>query len=328
MLLQAFALSGQDYIIRYRVYTRTVQVKDLSIYNGEVRYTQVSDGYVVEKPISKLVSITFNTDGIKEVGFVEYGLDTLQCSIDSIVSRSIYYHEVTGESQSIEKGVVFCVQFSKLHDIPDIGVSRAAFLRTQDKVYDEMKKIVRRDSREVDYLKLISLNGDKLEVLLNVRGNEIISYVNCTEVACLILMTMQEQVVGSTNSDFILSPSGRYLPVSLRKVAGQQVEYKTIVYGNPVKLQQKKEEIIGVFFHDYSKPVQVSSTEGIYPLNERNKSQVKAKFDFNLGMGYLLALYPEDASSELKKYIDEMRLGFTLDANLDVHFANNYGLGV
>jgi hypothetical protein len=327
ILLNFHELKGQDFIIKYKAYQKKNLVKDLSIQNDIIQYTNISDGTISARPIREVLNINFVYEGTYEIGLIIHDLETISCNVDSISAKSVFFSQGNGIAQQIPKGLVFYVQFGRLDNLSRYNVNPQNFIKSQSKPLSQVKKIIFKDGREVDILKIISLKNDRIDILVKSRGYETNTYINCSELTSAIFSELADLNGINSSREYILSSEGRFVPISVKKIELNHVKYSTIAYGNVIELEQQKESIAAIFFHDYTENKIESFAKENSNTNQKGELKFRAKFDFNMGMGYLLSIIPENATSENEDYLNEMRRGFTYDANLNIYFSNGFGIG-
>lgn len=317
---------GQDVILKLFLNEKPIYCNDISIKESRVSFKNIDDGKIYEYSLNDVSRINFNANQPNEIYIPKLQLDTIRCKVDSISLTELYFRVGDGQQQVLSKESVYCVQFNNIRT-ETIDLYSNKFLQLNAVQYSNKPKIIRKDGSQIGVNYITSLNGDRLEFRLIKNGVERNTYIDVND----IFSYVNKEPVGERKtipiSDFIVSSDGKFLEAIVTQVNDGTVDY--IVNGSFKTVTQRlaKNAIEGIFFFDYSSKKFNSSSNLVYTHNDGLRKFRKVRFDFNAGFGYMLAKTPEDYSDEQKKYIDEMRLGFTMDMNLNMFLSKAFGFG-
>ena len=129
-----------------------------------------------------------------------------------------------------------------------------------------------------------------------------------------------------SNQTYLLSTSNNWRYVHKIKNIRKDTLTITIDKNNneTVEVPQKKEDVSGIFFYDYK--YTTANKSGDYRIQtDAANSDLKLKLDISYGFGHLLA---KAQSGTNREYIDELRTGTVLDANIKLFPITGFGVGI
>ncbi len=137
--------------------------------------------------------------------------------------------------------------------------------------------------------------------------------------------------IASRNSGrkYLIKQDGSFIEATNLIVGDDVISHNVEINRMVQKLETKKRDLVGITFIDYSRVEDrvVTGGQGYIYSASTEERKFNTIVDFSLGAGYLLGRPPKNASAELKKYLNEMRLGFAYEAKVTFMISEFTGIG-
>lgn len=313
---------SQSYILIVNPEIETIFCEEIEIQNGIVKFKNITDGQNSELSIDDVISINLFDDEPDKLHVIKLELDTVMCSIESVVKDKITYREENHTPGTIEIQNVYYVGFGDFDDSPINKNFENVFKQFHKDSYQQKSEVIKKGGTVVDVVELISLDKEKVEIKIISKDVEITTYIKRNEVGSIIYKDpgdIKDIVFGE---NYILTAEDRIVEVDIQNFSDGNIEYIIENNGNNIDMVQSLNSIKGLYFYDYKNNADLQ-------LKAKSEDQkLSVKFDVNAGVGYLLASAPSSASSEIKEYYDDIRTGFVIETNLHFFATNNFGIGV
>jgi hypothetical protein len=327
ILFRAAAANCQDYIIYYTSGIYTIRCTDIEIKDGKVIYSNLEDGIESELSLDDIYSINFYDEKPDEIYLPSFQFDTIKCIIDSISGRKIFYRQENNLLQAIDIESVFCIRSGECGYVPEINAYRSAFVQMHRTRLTNASRIVKRDGSQMEITRLISLNGDKMEIQMILNGIEIKTYAPLKDLISFVNKEPPvERKTNSFNKEYFLSRDGNFIEVQIEGTEKDAYDCSINMGNKTIHFNQMKNSFDGVFFYNFKEHAVLQKNTGTYVSGE-NSRQLIVRPGLHAGIGYSLAKVPEDYTDEQKKYVKKMRLGFAFDANFDIFLNEHIAIG-
>jgi hypothetical protein len=328
ILIGVETVIGQDIMLKVNPKEYVFNFNDLSIKNQNISFTNVSDGNMYTYPFIYVNKIVFNNQNPNEIHLTVFEIDSINCAIETIAKKSILYKLPNENSlREIKKENVLGILFN--HDQYNYVINnfKDKFLRNGSIKRDETYKLLTTEGVEYIIYNL-NLNKRELQFDINHKGQMIKTSINIDNVAYISSSDSITYAPAIPTDDFIMTTGGRFQSVQISGIYNEKIEYSFVANNQINNFKTPKETLGGIFFFNYSKPMTTFKPRNVSTTSSNNPSgAVKVKFDISAGIGYLLAAAPEGASSEMKKYINEMRLSTAFDASITFLVTEKLGVG-
>lgn len=320
---------GQDYIVQLNHQTNSLFGQNLLIEEDKVKFQNESNGSTYELSISDVYNVKFIDNGRVEIIFQSFVLDTIECKIDSISARTIFYRQNNQLLKSIKISEVFEIYFQENQHIDDIERYQHAYFELHKALIPFNFKVVRKNGETTIFSKLSAIDSEKVYISLLSNGVEIKTFVAINEIEGIILKEPLNKKSLKSNQTFLLTNSNSWHSVKrIKNIENTSIGLSVLKNPNTtIDIVQEKSNIAAIFFQDFRSASKDNSANITISKANLPKHQF-VKVDFNAGFGHLLAKTPAGFSPEAKKYIDEMRNGFFIDANFKFFPFKGIGFGV
>ncbi|RPH31258.1 MAG: hypothetical protein EHM93_14405 [Bacteroidales bacterium] len=320
-------VKGQDIILKLDYNIKPTYCSDISVQNAKVTFKDFSDGKMHAYPLHEISQINLYENQPSEILVPRLQLDTIKCRVDSITRGNVYFRLGDNQSQVVSKDSVFCVLFNGLgYETADLYSDK--YFRLNEVQYSYKPRIKRSDGTQIDVNNLISLTPERVEFELIKDGVKRVTFIDTKNVISYLNKKPIGKRIIIPSSDFILTSGGNLYETLITQVNEETVEYITNSRLSTITQKIEKNAIAGIFFFDYSAQKVIPSSNVEYTSMDGKNDFKKIRVDFNAGIGYLLADAPESSLEAEKKYIDDLRLGFTMDMNVNIFIIKELGFGI
>lgn len=278
--------------------------------------------------INDIISLNSKNSSEITIRVENYVLDTLSCTINRIGANKIWYQDESGASETIEKSKVFGVLFDTDVYRGDLLKFQGDFIGLLNESSKEKPRIVKKSGELVPLIELTGFTSEDLEITMNYNGTVIHTKIKWEHVDKVVLKDPAKNRFIYNTGQYVYMKNGSFVRVNSNYIYKPESIAFTPDNSN-IAVEQPKQDIAGLFFYDFSKESGLSLNESnqhhVAPRN--NQSLKNVKIDLNFGMGYLLAPAQKDLSPTQKRYINDLRMGYTIDANLIVLINRSIGVG-
>jgi hypothetical protein len=318
---------SQDYIIKINRGIKTIQASELSIIDEKVSFKDNSSEYETSLSLDDVLNINFYSDKPDELNIFSFSYDTIRCTIDSISKNKVFYRDKNNLLQFIDKNEIFSLHFNELSSNPQIDKYKNLFIQLQKSAYNQNSHLIKNDGANLTIVKLLSLNEGKLEIIIVNNGVEIKTIAEKTKIKSFINKEPNERANFYPKDLYLLSNQGSYTKISVKSIHADEISFDIYIDDRNISSIQKKNTIDALFFYDF-RQTEIKGTPTQLAGNTINYNKTAVMFSLNAGVGYLVAPADKGKTDKEKEAYNELRLGFTYDANFEVLFANNFGVGV
>ena len=321
LCLISSVLLGQDRIIQPVVKYDIIKCKISHLVEGKLFYNKTTNnaqGVVYFKDISSLSL----SDSVDEIKMPYASFDTILCKIDGIDEDYIFYFADESEGrQRISRSDVFMLQFESSPYNPYISFEADKFLANC--LYGNRKfsqTIFKKDGGSFRYKKIGDIIGEKVYLDMTTPSGSTLrnTTINLTSIS-LIEMYKPELRFKNTSTSYILSASSNS-PITSTEVVIQNEVITFLGKRNDISysLSSNKNEVAAII---------LNNTKNLKESSQRivSKSDLKRKAELNAGGGASYSLGKAEEGQE--DYIDGLRWGFNISANLNSYFDGKNGLG-
>ncbi|MFK5857567.1 MAG: hypothetical protein QM503_15670 [Bacteroidota bacterium] len=325
-----FTAQGQDYILKLNVGINKLQYKNISIINDTVIFVSVSDSVDSVTSIDDVYGIHFYEDMSDELLLLSFQIDTIDCVIDSISNKEIYYRDVNRLLHIIEINDVFCILFDKNNSTTKIESFYSQFINTQKWNYANNPKLIKNDGKVINISKEVTLINDSIKIRIVQKGQKNTdTYALVQTLSSYVNKEPADRQKEVSFKEYILSKEDVLKRVRINQFVNDKIIFSFLGKSRSTILEQNKKSIAGIFFHDYNAKKVKKPPVVKQPKIAKKLTDKKYTFDINAGFGYMLN--SERAFSlpnENDEYLNKLRKGFSFDANLRLFITKGFGVGI
>lgn len=327
---------SQDFILKLNVGINKQYCENISISNDTINFLNINDNEESVILIDDIYGMHFYKDKPDELLLLSFQIDTIECTIDSISKKDIFYRDTNRLRHSIEISDVFCILFDKNISTQKIESYYNQFLLLQKQNYKNSQKLIKQDGTKIDISVFNSLTNDTIDVQITSKHKTINTYANINTLDSYIKKEPVDRMKMDYFREFILSKEEAFKEVSINRLVNNMVNFSLVVNNEIITLEQNKKLITGIFFYNYDNTV-IQIIEEDLPIEKKQKaivgvikqSESKLTFDVSPGFGYMLNVDKAfDLPIEDEAYLNKLRKGFSFDANLRMFVTNEFGIGI
>jgi len=320
---------AQDNLIYIESQAEAIKATNLTITEGVIKFAPIDkEGVTMEMNIGNVKEVIFNKEKPDEIITQQIHLKSKKCFIDKINNKHVNYHLSSGESEKIESKKVFYISFLNSSPVPEINEYENVFVNAMSKFATQS---VKAETRTGTVEKLTTLPELKKGII---RGKTIYNDVSvdinmATENISRLLFEPIPYKNRLKHMHFhLLTSDNEWETVS----SIDRISPRKILYSKPdsdlkLNIEKKKADISALFFYN-PKELKLQHSPVINNDMELNQAYLtEVRLDVNAGFGYMLADAPDGMSATQKRYYDELRSGFTFDADLVVYPWKSVGFG-
>ncbi len=332
MLFSSKLVICQDYILIINTDIKIVKCKSIQINNGVVSYKTVENEQESSLPIDDIYGINFFEDKPHELYFPSYQIDTIKCSVDSVSSNLIYYHQGNGIKATIEKYKVFNIQFGELQEVNDLDAYRSLFIKLCKSERDKsVFSVTMNSGKEFSDVSQIGLNEKVLVVNVNLNNKQIRTTTNVKDIKCLNnIPFIRKRELGNVYAmkDYLLNNNSEFKKVSLLTINDSTINFSILFKYRLINFCEDKKSLKGLFFQNYKSVEEDPSIATNLNISNWDKSAKSfLNVDFSTGIGYRILDAPPKTSDDFKEFINKTRKGLVFDINLNKIISSNFSIG-
>ncbi len=315
---------SQEYILKVNKTPQVFECENIRLANDMLEFDETNSGDHYQVSVDQIYNIQFRPGESDLVSMQSIVIDTIVCQIDSI-GEQIFYRDEAQVLKTISRHDVFGVFFSEAA-MADALASYAPIFTLLHRSNSPLQLALKKKGGETVAVKPpLTIDGEKASFTLNKNGVDMDVYKNLDQLEGIFLREpSRRQYLWSGH--IYVETATRWTEVPLLYTRSDKMILRVMRdrdYWDMVP--QPKESIEGIFFYDYKgaaeKPSEV--LVGMVPM----AGESKVKLDVNGGIGYWLASLPDGLSADEEEYYNGLRVGYTLEANLNYLTPSGFGFG-
>jgi hypothetical protein len=322
---------GQDLLLKVTIENKIIlsdeirmdSTKTVYLENGQTQ-TQIIDNKSIQ-------SISFNKNAIFEIITHKYVIERMECSIDSITKKKVFFHDENYASQYVEKNHLLGIIFNHENTINDreLNIIEKNYLNIIQAKPISIK-LIKNDDTFYTILKVNSISEGKINFSINT--NKIISNtfyeIDKTKKITFFNNPLKDKI--KKNDYFVLTHNKQWVKIStINNIERDFVNIEMIYKRQLSNMNLSKNSITMLFFRNLEGINKEDYALPNYAINNENKFQNRNfSLDIKGGYGNWFGLNLATADQASDDYFNELKSGLSIDANFNYYFNNIVGLGL
>lgn len=320
---------AQDNLVYLESETKTISTHNLSISDGKIEFEPIDEeGVTIEMNIGNVKEVTFNQKKPDEILIQKANLKHQKCYIDEINKKHVKYHLTNAKSEQIESKRVFYISFLGSAPVPEINEYEKSFLNIFSKAETQGVKVITRSGKVKELTSHPELKDGIIQGETMYNDIAVSMSMAAEKISKLVFEPIPYKDRLQAKQFHLLTSANEWEKVSaIERIYPRKISYSKAGNSLSLNIEIQKANTSALFFYNPEEyKLQYSpDVNGGMKLNKAYQTQVR--LDINAGYGYILAEAPDGMNNSQNRYYDELRSGFSLDADLVIYPWKTVGFG-